>query len=173
VGAKFQAAVLDERLAAILGVAADELHVMKARALVQAREREDLYRGDKPLRDLHGKTVVVVDDGLATGATMRVAVKAIRALGSSRIVVAVPVSAPDTAASMAAEDGVDEFHCLATPESFFAVGEWYEDFSPVTDSEVSALLAHGSMRAPFPPGARATRLPSSRGTGDPGKEVPR
>jgi predicted phosphoribosyltransferase len=100
------------------------------------RERE--YRRGSALTDLRGKTVILVDDGLATGSTMRAAVEAVRQHGPARVIVAVPVGAPDTCEEFA--DVTDETVCARTPEPFFGVGEWYLDFSQTTDDEVRALL---------------------------------
>jgi predicted phosphoribosyltransferase len=100
--------------------------------------RERLYRGDRPPPDVYGKTVILVDDGLATGATMHAAVAALRQQAPARIVVAVPVGAPETCESLRAE--VDGVVCAVEPESFHAVGRWYDDFSQTTDDEVRALL---------------------------------
>jgi putative phosphoribosyl transferase len=108
------------------------------------------YRGDRPALDVQGRTIILVDDGLATGSTMRAAVVALRQLGPARIVVGVPVAAPRTCEALAAE--ADEVVCALTPERFVAVGRWYEDFSQTTDAEVRALLAqaerHQVARAP-------------------------
>jgi predicted phosphoribosyltransferase len=101
------------------------------------RERE--YRGDRPPPDLRGKTVILIDDGLATGASMRAAVAALRQGQPARIVVAVPVAAPATCEDF--QNEVDEIVCARTPEPFYAVGLWYEDFSQTTDDEVRDLLA--------------------------------
>src|SRR4051812_19867388 len=101
--------------------------------------REAGYRGSKPPLDVRGKTVVVVDDGLATGSTMRAAVRALRAMDAGSIIVAVPVAARDTCEEFRAE--VDDIVCLRTPEPFQAVGLWYEDFAQTTDEEVHELLA--------------------------------
>ncbi len=96
------------------------------------------YRGEAPFPDLAGRTVIVVDDGLATGSTMRVAVKALRPSHPARVVVAAPVAAADTCRSLAAE--ADEVVCLHAPESFDAVSGWYEGFSQTTDEEVRRFL---------------------------------
>lgn len=101
--------------------------------------REQLYRGRRPPLDLAGKIVVVVDDGLATGSTMRAAVAALRAQKPKRLVVAVPVGS--SAARDLLSEEADEVVCLATPEPFFAVGTWYEDFSQTTDEDVSRILS--------------------------------
>jgi predicted phosphoribosyltransferase len=116
---------------AVEAVAADE-----ERELAR-RERE--YRGDRPPPDVPGKTVILVDDGLATGASMHAAVQALRLKRPRRIVVAVPIAAPETCAAFRQE--VDDVVCAATPDLFFAVGLWYEDFSQTTDEEVRDLLA--------------------------------
>jgi predicted phosphoribosyltransferase len=105
----------------------------------EIRRREERYRGDEPPPDVHGKTVILVDDGLATGATMLAALKALRQQRPARIVVAVPTAAPDTCEQMRAE--ADEAVCAITPEPFYAVGLWYENFSQTTDEEVRELLA--------------------------------
>ena len=101
--------------------------------------RERLYRGDRPPPDVAGRTVILVDDGLATGATMRAAIRALRPQHPARIVVAVPTASPDTCEALKAE--ADDVICAITPEPFFAVGHWYEDFAQTTDDEVRELLA--------------------------------
>jgi erythromycin esterase-like protein/predicted phosphoribosyltransferase len=101
--------------------------------------RERLYRGGRPPPDVRGRTVILVDDGLATGATMHAAIQALRQLQPGRIVVAVPTAAPETCEALRAE--VDEVICTITPEPFHAVGRWYENFSQTTDEEVRDLLA--------------------------------
>jgi putative phosphoribosyl transferase len=104
----------------------------------ELERREKSYRGDRAFPNLDGKTVILVDDGLATGSTMRAAVAALRLEGPSRIVVAVPVASPDTCDEF--RDIADEIVCAVTPEPFYAVGMWYEDFSQTTDEEVHTLL---------------------------------
>ncbi len=104
----------------------------------ELKRRERLYRGDRPPADVRGKTVILVDDGLATGSTMLAAVRALREQGPARIVVAVPVASPDTCELLKAH--VDEVVCAATPDPFYAVGLWYRDFSQTTDEEVRELL---------------------------------
>ncbi|WJW76565.1 phosphoribosyltransferase [Thiohalobacter sp. IOR34] len=101
--------------------------------------RERAYRGDRPWPKLEGRCVILVDDGLATGATMRAAVDAVHVQRPARIVVAVPVAPPDTVRML--QRKVDEVVCLFQPEPFMAIGQWYVDFSQVSDSEVEALLA--------------------------------
>jgi putative phosphoribosyl transferase len=106
--------------------------------LQELERRQRLYRGNRPPPDVRAKTVILVDDGLATGSTMLAAVQALRKLGPARIVVAVPVASPDTC-ELLKEYG-DETVCAATPEPFYAVGLWYRDFSQTTDEEVRELL---------------------------------
>jgi len=105
--------------------------------------RESLYRGDRPAPDVRGRTVILVDDGLATGATMLAAVKALRQQQPARIVVAVPTASPKTCEQLKAE--VDDIICAITPEPFHAVGLWYEDFSQTKDEEVRDLLARSEQ----------------------------
>jgi predicted phosphoribosyltransferase len=119
--------------------------VIDAVAMDEQRElerRERAYRNDRPAPDVCGKTVVLVDDGLATGSTMRAAAAALRKQEPARIVVAVPVSAVQTCDEY--RMGADEIVCAVTPEPFQAVGLWYEDFSQITDDEVRDLLARSA-----------------------------
>jgi putative phosphoribosyl transferase len=115
---------------------------------VEAREREELarrsarFRGERPRVPLAGRIAVVVDDGVATGATALAACQVARALGASRVVVAVPVAPPPTVSELARV--ADEVVALETPEHFHAVGQWYDDFSQTTDDEVVALV-HGAV----------------------------
>jgi predicted phosphoribosyltransferase len=104
----------------------------------EVRRREQLYRGNRAFPDIAGKTVIVVDDGLATGSTMRAAVNALRPLQAAKIVVAVPTAASETCAELSAE--ADSVVCASTPEPFHAVGLWYDDFRQTTDEEVQAIL---------------------------------
>lgn len=110
----------------------------------ELRRRGIAYRHNAAPPNLAGKIVIVVDDGLATGATMRVAVEAVRKQGPARIVVAVPVGAPHTVAALA--PFADEVVCASMPENFQAVGHWYDDFSPTTDDEVIDALDRGTRR---------------------------
>lgn len=100
--------------------------------------REQRYRDDRPLPEMAGNTVILVDDGLATGSTMWAAVTALKQEAPARIVVGVPISSPETCDAF--RDVVDEIVCAVTPEPFYAVGHWYEDFSQTTDEEVHELL---------------------------------
>jgi predicted phosphoribosyltransferase len=106
--------------------------------------REQLYRGDRPPPDVRGRTVILVDDGLATGATMHAAITALRQQEPAHIVVAVPTASPETCNELRSE--VDDIICAITPEPFYAVGLWYEDFSQTTDEEVRELLARSMSK---------------------------
>jgi predicted phosphoribosyltransferase len=116
----------------------DAIEAVAATEQRELERRERAYRGDAPPPDVRGKTVVLVDDGLATGSTMRAAVAALRQQGPARIVVAVPVAARSTCDELRAV--ADEVVCAVTPEPFLAVGQWYQDFSQTTDDEVRELL---------------------------------
>ena len=104
----------------------------------ELERRERIYRGNRPAPKISGSTVILIDDGLATGATMRAAVAAVKSKNPNKVIVAVPVAAPDTCSAFGYE--VDEIICVATPEPFYGVGAWYEDFSQTTDKEVIELL---------------------------------
>jgi len=122
-------------------------HVIRAVAEREGRElsrRLHEYRGDRPFPDLRARTIILVDDGLATGSSMRAAVNAVRKERSRAVVVAVPVAAPSTCLELKAE--VDDVVCLRTPSEFSAVGLWYDDFSQTTDAEVRALLDDDAVR---------------------------
>lgn len=109
-------------------------------------ERERLFRGDRGTIDVRDRTVILVDDGLATGSTMRAAATALCQQGPARVVVGVPVASPETCDEF--QDLVDEIVCAATPQPFYAVGAWYQDFSETTDEEVRHLLdEHTRMRS--------------------------
>ena len=132
--------VLNDEIVRGLGISEHGIDVAVAREMEELARRERLYRGDRPPPDVAGRTVILVDDGLATGATMRAAVAALREQQPTRIVVAVPTASPDTCEVLKAE--ADDVVCAITPEPFFAVGHWYEDFTQTTDNEVRELLAH-------------------------------
>jgi putative phosphoribosyl transferase len=121
-----------------LGISPEAVARVVAREQVELSRRERCYRGQRPAVSLKGRTAIVVDDGMATGATMRAAVLAIGRQHPSHLVVAVPVGAADTCQVLRNE--VDEVVCAATPEPFYAVGRWYRNFPQASDAEVSALL---------------------------------
>jgi putative phosphoribosyl transferase len=121
-----------------LGIGARQIEQIASRERGLLERREAIYRGHFSPVSLAGKTAVLVDDGLATGATMRTAVASVRRLDPARIVVAVPTAPAETCTTLAAE--ADEVVCLMTPAPFFSVGEWYEDFAQTADDEVVVLL---------------------------------
>jgi predicted phosphoribosyltransferase/pimeloyl-ACP methyl ester carboxylesterase len=122
-----------------LGLSDAVVERVAAAAIVELNRRQRLYRGDRPEPDPRGRTVILVDDGLATGSTMTAAVRALRAQGPARVVIAVPVAARDSCEALERE--VDEIICAAMPEPFSAVGLWYRNFGQTTDEEVRGLLA--------------------------------
>jgi putative phosphoribosyl transferase len=130
--------VLDDGVLRWLGISEEQIQQTLARELDELRRREAAYRDGRPLPDLKGKTVILVDDGLATGASMQAAARAVRRYDPARIVIAVPVASRATCDQF--RDDVDEVVCAVTPEPFYAVGSWYEDFSQTTDEEVRELL---------------------------------
>ena len=132
--------VLDDRLVRRLGLTRADIEALVARELSELARRQAAFRDNRPPPDLEGKTVILVDDGLATGATMRAAAEAVRKEHPARIVVAVPVAAAETCDEF--REDVDEIVCAFTPAPFQAVGLWYEDFTQTTDDEVRELLGH-------------------------------
>jgi predicted phosphoribosyltransferase len=114
-----------------------------AKEAAELERREHIYREGRPAPELRDRVVILVDDGLATGATMRAAVKALRQRGVAKIVVAVPVGPPDTCREI--EQETDETICLSTPPFFQAVGQYYEDFSQTSDEDVRELLSHAAQ----------------------------
>jgi len=136
--------VLNENIVRGLGISKDVIDAVIAQEQRELERREKLYRGGRPFPDLRGRTVILVDDGLATGATMSAATTALRKLQSARLVVAVPVGVAETCDQFRAQ--VDEIICAMTPEPFFGVGRWYQDFSQTTDAEVGDLLAKANQQ---------------------------
>jgi erythromycin esterase-like protein/predicted phosphoribosyltransferase len=130
--------VLNKQIVDRLGIPDHLIEAVAARELQELARRERLYRGGRPAPDVRGRTVILVDDGLATGATMHAAIQALRQQQPARIVVAVPTASPETCEEMKAE--VDDVICAITPEPFHAVGLWYQDFTQTTDEEVRDLL---------------------------------
>jgi predicted phosphoribosyltransferase len=130
--------VLNHDVIVELGISAATVAGIAASERLELDRRDSVFRGGRPMPELSGKTVILVDDGLATGATMEAAVAALRRIGPAEIVVAVPVGARETCERLAGL--ADELLCLATPAPFNAVGQWYENFSQTTDEEVKELL---------------------------------
>jgi putative phosphoribosyl transferase len=131
--------VLNDEIISDLRIPDYLIDAVAAQEQRELERRERLYRGDRPPPDVRGRTVILVDDGLATGATMYAAIQALRQQQPARIVVAVPTASPETCEALRAE--VDEVICAITPEPFYAVSLWYEDFSQTTDETVRDLLA--------------------------------
>ncbi len=131
--------VMNEDVLRSVGVSPVAIESVATKEGRELERRERAYRGDRPWPDLAGRCVILVDDGLATGATMHAAIDAVRAQKPGRIVVAVPVAPPDTVRRL--ELLVDEVVCPLQPEPFIAIGQWYRAFPQVSDAEVEALLA--------------------------------
>ena len=140
--------VLNEDVMRAIPHAEQAIEAVTARETAELQRREQLYREGLPAPELRERIAILVDDGLATGATMRAAVKALRQRGAAKIVVAVPVGPPDTCHEI--EEQADETICLSMPEFFQAVGQYYEDFSQTTDEDVRELLARGAQERPTP-----------------------
>jgi len=136
--------VLNEDIVRALNIPEAMIEAIARRELQELERRERTYRGNRPPPEVRGRTVILIDDGLATGASMRAAVAALRAQNPARIVVAVPTAAPETREAFESE--VDEIVCAMTPEPFYGVGRWYEDFSQTTDEEVRALLEEAARQ---------------------------
>jgi predicted phosphoribosyltransferase len=134
---------LNEPLRRELGVTDAEVEAVTRAERSELERRERLYRGARAPLDVRGKTAILVDDGLATGSSMRAAIEALRHFEPARIVVAVPTGAPDTCEELRAR--VDELVAVITPEAFYAVGLWYQDFSQTSDEEVRDLLARAAQ----------------------------
>lgn len=130
--------VLNGDIIRMLGVPDEVIDFLVNRESQELQRRESLYRGDRPAPEVRERTVFLIDDGLATGASMRAAVAGLRARRPARIIMAVPVAAPE--ACEAFRSAVDKIVCVMTPEPFYGVSRWYEDFSQISDEEVRALL---------------------------------
>jgi putative phosphoribosyl transferase len=140
--------VLNEGLIRDLAISEETIASVAAKEERELQRREQLYRGGRMPLQISGKNVILVDDGLATGSTMRAAVLALRRLSPARIVVAVPVAAGSSCEEF--KDEVDEIVCAITPEPFYSVGQWYERFSQTTDEEVQDFLRRMPTHRPGP-----------------------
>lgn len=135
--------VLNEDVMRSIPHADEAIDAVTIRETAELERREQIYREGRPAPQLRDRIVILVDDGLATGATMRAAIEALRQSGAAKIVVAVPVGPQDTCREL--EEEADETICLSTPEFFQAVGQYYEDFSQTSDEDVRELLSHAAQ----------------------------
>jgi putative phosphoribosyl transferase len=138
--------VLDHEIVDGMGLTNNQIEEVVARETTELQRRERLYRGGRPPLDIRGFTVLLVDDGIATGSSMRAAIAALRQREPARLVIAVPVAPSSTCKRLQA--AVDELVCDQMPESFYAIGQFYEEFSQVTDEEVIELLGRTARPAP-------------------------
>ncbi len=139
--------VVNEHVVHMLAIPDSVIEEVAEREQKELERREQLYRDDLPPPDVRDRTIILVDDGLATGSTMRAAIAVLRKQHPAHIIVAVPVAAPVVRDEFKAE--VDEIVCASTPEPFFGVGYWYEDFSQTSDEEVHDLLALSEQERPL------------------------
>ncbi|WP_017656068.1 phosphoribosyltransferase [Fortiea contorta] len=130
--------ILNEQVISQLKITDEQIAKATSHEERELKRREKLYRGERPFPNLKGSTIILVDDGLATGATMWAAITAVRKQQPARIIIAVSVAAPQTCQEL--ETQVDELVCIATPNPFYSVGLWYENFPQTTDDEVCSLL---------------------------------
>ena len=149
--------VLNDSVIQNLGVSPEEIDTVCAAEERELARRNHLYRGGRPAPDLAGRTVIIVDDGLATGASMHAAVKSLRAAGAKKIVVAVPACAMESCETLV--DDAEEIICFHTPEPFWSVGQCYHDFSQTEDAEVLQIMAQ------YRPKQKETPAASSAGEG--------
>ncbi|MHC4717026.1 MAG: phosphoribosyltransferase [Planctomycetota bacterium] len=140
--------VLDQRSVRLLGLTNSRIERIATHELAEMARREELYRQGRPAVDVAGRTIILVDDGAATGVTMQAAIQSARMGKPERIVCALPVAPPETAQTLAL--AVDELICLDQPTPFAAVGQWYRSFAQASDEEVVDLLkrSHGEVPAP-------------------------
>ena len=138
--------ILNQDVLRSLHISDEAIEQVAAHEQAELERRECTYRGDRPLPNLEGRTVILVDDGLATGASMHAAVAAVKAYQPARVLVAVPTAPPETCAEFQGE--VDEIVCATTPRPFYGVGAWYRDFTQTTDREVRLLLEQAKELVP-------------------------
>jgi predicted phosphoribosyltransferase len=137
--------VLNDAVVRSLGISRAEIESAAAKERLELERRERVYRGGRTAPEIRGRTVILVDDGIATGTTMKVAIAALKQQQPSKIIVAIPVAPWSTCAEMRRE--VDEVVCLLSPEDLMAIGVWYEDFAQVPDQEVCDLLERADREA--------------------------
>jgi predicted phosphoribosyltransferase len=139
--------ILNRNVVESLRIPPDAIEAVEKREFLELMRREAAYRGNRPSLDIHGRILILVDDGMATGSTMRVAISALRQQKAKRIIVAVPVAPPTVRWEM--EKLVDEFVALSTPEDFYGVGQWYDDFTQTSDDTVYEMLRMGRKIQPL------------------------
>jgi putative phosphoribosyl transferase len=137
--------IFNQEIITLLNIDQSAIDNVISREQAELERRNSAYRQGRPPPDVKGKTIIIVDDGLATGATMRAAIASLRQAGAAKVVAAVPVGAVSTCAKVGKE--ADKLVCLYTPEHFYGVGQWYRDFSQTTDEEVMALLGRAATNA--------------------------
>lgn len=137
--------VLDQELIEAVGISKQEIEQITQKVRAELERRERVYRGARPPLNLEGKVAILIDDGIATGSSMRAAINALRQLKPARVVVAVPVAPLSTCNRLKSD--VDELICVHMPESFYAIGQFYADFSQVADEEVTNLIHRAEQRA--------------------------
>jgi predicted phosphoribosyltransferase len=137
--------VLDNRAVRMLGLSDDDIEEVTERETAELQRRLKRYRGEKSLPQIEGRSVIVVDDGIATGGTARAALQTVRAQNPGQLILAVPVAPPDTAEKLHSE--VDKLVCLQTPPAFMAVGQWYQHFDQTSDEEVIQLLQKSQINS--------------------------
>jgi len=140
--------VINDDVVNALGIVPEQIEAVARHERSELERRDAVYRQGRTLTPLTSRTVILVDDGLATGSTMKAAVQAVRQHAPARVIVAVPVGAPETCRAL--REIADEVICAETPSSFSAVGQWYRDFSQTTDDEVIALLKGQPEGRPLP-----------------------
>jgi putative phosphoribosyl transferase len=142
--------ILNGEVIRLLGITREQVDRVAAEEFAELERRMRAFRGNRPMPEVRGRTVILVDDGLATGVTARAAIRALRELGPKRVVLAVPVCAPETATALRPE--VDELVCVQSPDDFLAVGYWYHRFDQTSDNEVVVLLEDARRRIEQPAG---------------------
>ncbi|MGZ9096830.1 MAG: phosphoribosyltransferase [Micavibrio sp.] len=136
---------INKEIALSLNVPQRLLNQVIARERIELARRNKLYRQGRPIPEIKGKTIIIIDDGLATGATMRAAIESLRQMHAAKIVAAAPVGAKETCRALA--EVADEVACLRMPEPFYGVGQWYRDFSQTSDEEVQKILEQSTESA--------------------------
>ena len=152
--------VVDQRIINMLGVSREAFEAVEVQERAELARRERSFHAGRTPLDVTGKTVILVDDGLATGASMAAAIDAIRTRNPARVIAAVPVASPDTCAALG--ERADEMICLVTPDRLYSVGAWYEDFTQTTDDEVRELLDSAARDQPSRTTTQPERTHNSR-----------